>query len=948
MLYYHQGSATIAHRLVNANGSGREYVAGKEDVSEYRHHRRDACATKGRMTDRSRQTIAGSAAGVPTGGNRVVRATTGTAGEDTGGTSAATGNLPATSLFPDSGPAPRAIAAGLYASVAIERSLDKVLGYSVPAALAAIIAVGQRVRVPLGRGDKPAHGYVVELLGSPKTTHKLKPVMAIDDERVLLAAPMLELARWMGRYYCCPLGTVIDSVIPAAVKKRIGMEYTTVVSLAATPEKVQQIIEQTKAPKRRAILARLLQVPAGGHEDLAVLATEAGCKPAAIRALAKLGLVKFAEVAVDTVVPVSSPAVPVGSTTDVGIIPGGGDVSEDRHHGLEARATSIDPVRISPVESPHTLNEDQQKALDDILPRLSAGFSVNLLMGVTGSGKTEIYLRCLRQVIEAGKRAIVMVPEIALTPQTVQRFTARFPRVAVLHSGLAAGARHRFWRQIASGQADVVVGARSAVFAPVPNLGIIIVDEEHESSYKQDTAPRYHGRDIAIKRAQIEGAPILLGSATPALETYYRVTTAAGSTAVPAVTVRSTGVPPVAQPSNASTPQPMAGEGTGPTIPSIYHLLTLPRRVRGLSLPEVELVDMRTDARIRRGKIHLISTRLETMLKSTLEAGRQAILMLNRRGYSNYVFCPSCQHLVQCKYCDTTMTFHRSVPAHAHGGTFHEGLHTGQLHCHYCLAVNPLPEKCPACGKGLTLFGLGTQRVEEELAQKFPGLVYARADSDSMRSIQDYEAVLNRFAKGEVQVLLGTQMIAKGLDYPNVTLVGVISGDTALSLPDFRAAERTFQLITQVAGRAGRGDHPGRVLLQTLQPDDPTLQFAIRQDYVAFATTELGHRRSVGLPPIVRMVRIIIRDQAVEKAQQHSEKLALYLNAAVAAESGQVTLKGPMPCAISRIAGYHRFQILLFSPTPARLQRVLTTVREQGGFVPADRIAVDVDPVSLL
>ncbi|MFI5379913.1 MAG: primosomal protein N' [Tepidisphaerales bacterium] len=888
------------------------------------------------------------------------------------------------SLFPDPVPSPQAKPAGPCASVAIERSLDKVLDYSVPAELAPTIAVGQRVRVPLGRGNKPAHGYVVELPSTSKTTHKLKPVTAIDDERVLLAAPMLELARWMSRYYCCPLGTVIDSVIPAAVKKRIGMEYTTVVSLAATPEKVQQIIEQTKAPKRRAILARLLQVPVGGHEDLAVLATEAGCKSAAIRALAKLGLVKFAEVPVDTVVPVPSPALSGGTAapasafgrTDIPVchasaqvvpVPSparaGGDATADEGVGTTG------PIRIAPVDSPITLNDDQQKALDDILPRLAAGFSVNLLMGVTGSGKTEIYLRCLRQVIEAGKRAIVMVPEIALTPQTVERFTARFPRVAVLHSGLAAGARHRFWRQIASGQADVVVGARSAVFAPVPNLGIIIVDEEHESSYKQDTAPRYHGRDIAIKRAQIERAPIVLGSATPSLETYYRVTTALRSTAVPG----STGVSPVSEGMTDKNVGPAAAAMTDknsgmtdknsgmtdkssrmtdknvcPTGTPIYHLLTLPRRVRGLALPDVELVDMRIDARIRRGKINLLSTRLEAMLKSTLEAGHQAILMLNRRGYSNYIYCPSCQHLVQCKYCDTTMTFHRSVPAHAHGGTFQEGLHTGQLHCHYCLAVNPLPEKCPACGKGLTLFGLGTQRVEEELAHKFPGVVYARADSDSMRSIHDYEAVLNRFAKGEVQVLLGTQMIAKGLDYPNVTLVGVVSGDTALSLPDFRAAERTFQLITQVAGRAGRGDHPGRVLLQTFQPDDPTLQFAIRQDYVAFATTELGHRRQVGLPPIVRMVRIIVRDQSVEKVQEHSEKLAVYLNAAVAAESGQVTLKGPMPCAINRIAGYNRFQILLFSPTPARLQRVLAAVREQGGFVPADRIAVDVDPVSLL
>jgi primosomal protein N' (replication factor Y) len=344
----------------------------------------------------------------------------------------------------------------------------------------------------------------------------------------------------------------------------------------------------------------------------------------------------------------------------------------------------------------------------------------------------------------------------------------------------------------------------------------------------------------------------------------------------------------------------------------------------------------------------LLSVRLEALLTSDLAAGRQAILMLNRRGYSNYVFCPSCQHVVQCKYCDTAMTYHRSVPAKAQGGSFREGLHAGQLHCHYCLAVNPLPDKCPVCGKGLTLFGLGTQRVEEELAKKFPAVTFARADSDSLRSIADYEQILDRFARGQVQVLLGTQMIAKGLDYPNVTLVGVISGDTALSLPDFRAAERTFQLITQVAGRAGRGDHPGRVIVQTFLPDDPTLAAAIRQDYPAFAETELKQRRQVGLPPISRMVRIILRDQSAEKLLEHGAKLADCLGAALAGQGGQVTMKGPMPCAIGRIAGYKRGQVLLFSADPGRLQQVLAAARQAGALASSEHIAVDVDPVSLL
>src|SRR2546430_5507035 len=292
-------------------------------------------------------------------------------------------------------------------------------------------------------------------------------------------------------------------------------------------------------------------------------------------------------------------------------------------------------------------------------------------------------------------------------------------------------------------------------------------------------------------------------------------------------------------------------------------------------MPHIELVDMKREIFLNRRKgVHLLSRRLEYLLRVTVDAGEQAILLLNRRGYSNFVYCPSCTHLVQCRFCDTTLTYHRSATAHARGGSFEEGLHTGQLHCHYCLAVNPLPTACPDCGKKLSLFGLGTQRVEEELAKKFPGIRYARVDSDTMRNAGDYEKTLSHFASGQIQVMLGTQMIAKGLDYPNVTLVGVISGDTALALPDFRAAERTFQLITQVAGRAGRGDAPGRVVLQTFLPDDPTIQFAIKQDFLGFATGELKHRREVGLPPYARMVRIVLRHQEPAKLHRYSEEVA--------------------------------------------------------------------------
>ena len=367
-------------------------------------------------------------------------------------------------------------------------------------------------------------------------------------------------------------------------------------------------------------------------------------------------------------------------------------------------------------------------------------------------------------------------------------------------------------------------------------------------------------------------------------------------------------------------------------------------------MPHVELVDMKVENRFRRG-VNLLSQRLEHLLRTTVESGHQAILLLNRRGYSNFVYCSSCTNVIQCKYCDATMTYHRSAGPHELSASNAASVHTGQLHCHYCLAVNPLPDKCTQCGKLLSLFGLGTQRVEEEIKKKFPELKFARVDGDSMRSSKDYEALLNRFANREVQVLLGTQMIAKGLDYPNVTLVGVISGDTALALPDFRAAERTFQLITQVAGRAGRGDSPGRVVLQTFLPDDPTIKAAIRQDYAGFARTELVSRRDVGLPPFSRMVRIVLRDQEQDKLQKRSAQLAALLGEAIGQQGGQggaVKLKGPMPCAISRIAGYYRDQIVMLAATPAPLQRVLATVREKGGLAKGDKVAVDVDPVSLL
>ena len=867
------------------------------------------------------------------------------------------------SLFPDLTPSRVAPPLpGPYAGVAIEQAVDRLLTYAVPADLAGDIAVGQRVRVPLGRGNKPAYGYVVRL--SDTTDHKkIKPLLAIADERVLVNPKMMELARWIGRYYLAPLGMVLDSIIPSAVKKRIGLGYSRMVRAAKPREALQAVLETTKAPKRRAVLARLLLVEDGETIEITRLAAEAGTTPGTVRALKKLGLIELStqpDLQSLTVGGAEMATAAVNGAID-GVTNGAADGAPDRTVNGMPDATADTTVNATPDSTtagiagvassssssaasaspppepqpqpgtqPQPLNDDQQHVYDQLLPRLAGGFSVNLLMGVTGSGKTEIYLRCIEQVVRAGRAAIVLVPEIALTPQTVRRFTQRFARVAVLHSGLTNTQRHQFWQQVSTRAADVVVGARSAVFAPTPRCGIIVVDEEHESSYKQDQIPRYHARDVAIKRAQLESIPVLLGSATPSLEMYERATRAA----------------PAARPAPAA-PAPPADDQPAVAEPAAYHLLTLPRRVRGLSLPKVELIDLGQARKLRRG-IHLLTPRLEHLLKQTLAAKQQAILLLNRRGYANFIYCAHCQEAVQCKYCDATMTYHRSASVHLPAPTTEAGVHTGQMHCHYCLAVNALPANCPTCLKKLALFGLGTQRVEEELERKFPGIVYARVDSDTMRNSRDYDALLTRFGNGEVQVMLGTQMIAKGLDYPNVTLVGVISGDTALALPDFRASERTFQLITQVAGRAGRGDLPGRVILQTFLPDDPAINAAISQDYVGFATTELAHRRSTRLPPFGRLVRIVTRDEDEKQLAARSADVAARVLEAVQATGAPVDVKGPMPCAIARIAGFHRSQLVLHAQSPAPLQRVLALVRDRKGFTTNDRIAVDVDPVSLL
>jgi primosomal protein N' (replication factor Y) len=514
-------------------------------------------------------------------------------------------------------------------------------------------------------------------------------------------------------------------------------------------------------------------------------------------------------------------------------------------------------------------------------------FAPFLLLGVTGSGKTEVYLRAIEACRRQGRQALVLVPEIALTPQTVARLGARFDRVAVLHSALGDAQRARAWRRIRAGEADVVIGPRSAVFAPVPRLGLVVVDEEHEPSFKQQNAPRYHARDLALVRAQRAGAVVVLGSATPSLESWHH-----------------------------------AREGR-------YGLLRLPERVAGRTLPGVQIVDLGAPEE-RAGPGALFSRTLQTRLREALRAGHQAILFQNRRGFATSVACPRCGLVVRCEHCDVALTYHRSE---------------ARALCHLCGHERRLPPACPDCAlPGLRMRGVGTQTVEQELERIAPGVRLARLDSDTMGGRDAYEEVLGRFARREIDVLVGTQMIAKGLDFPGVTLVGVVSADTALALPDFRAAERTFQLLAQVAGRAGRGDDDGRVVVQTRLPDHPAVEMAAAQDFERFAEHEIADRRAHGYPPFGRLLRVLVRGP---KASEVSARARATRDLAVASAAPSVEVLGPAPPPVARVQGRWREQVLVKAPDHREVARVLEALRAAPR--PRGRVeeSYDVDPVGL-
>ncbi len=716
-----------------------------------------------------------------------------------------------------------------------------------------LVEPGRRVRVPLGRGNRRVVGYCVAVDTKPIGERRLKSVAEVVDRQTLISPAILRLTRWMADYYLCPWGQVLEAVVPAGVRHQAG---TRGVTLLSVPTAVAARLTALELPAKQAAALKLL---AASVRPLtaAELARRAGCTVGPINALRKKGLVEEA---------------------------------------VERVATGALVEESVPRDEAHHLNDDQEQALDAIRDALHASEHRTILIhGVTGSGKTEVYIRAIEEVVHFGRQAIVLVPEISLTPQTVARFRARFDRVAVLHSHLSDVERHTHWQRIARGEVDVVVGARSAVFAPTPHLGLVVLDEEHEGTFKQDSAPRYHARDVAVCRATDQRVPLVLASATPSLESWHRA---------------------------------QRGE---------YRLVEMPRRVLELPLPAVRTVDLRAPehGRWSRG---VISRPLHQAMEAALRDGGQVILLLNRRGYSTHIQCPACGYVARCPHCDIALTFHRQDESAL---------------CHLCDYHAAVPAECPDCKfAGLRFWGQGTQKLEAEVRARFPEYKCLRMDTDSMRRRGSHAEALDAFRDGHARILLGTQMIAKGLDFPNVTLVGVVSADTALHLPDFRAAERTFQLVTQVAGRTGRGPQGGRVLVQTLSPDAPAIAAAVRHDYAAFAASELPEREAHGYPPFGSMARIVVRGTPESAVAALAEELGRRLRATVDGDTGDnadgVRILGPAPAPLAKLRGSYRYQLQLQAADGNRLRDVVS--RSGAGIKLPDGVAwtVDIDPLDML
>ena len=741
-----------------------------------------------------------------------------------------------------------------YARVVIDRAIHRELDYLVPGTLVERVGVGSRVRVPFR--DKSGLATVVALLEHSEAKG-IRPIESVVGEAPIVSEPMLELARWISTYYCCPIETVMRSLLPQVIRRaEVGWKK----QLFVQPGRKIENAELEKLRKRAPRQAELLE--AISRLDAPIRAThllrQTSLDNQTLRALVKRGLAELREEA----------------------------VVRDPHADEQFIATSN-----------LILNQEQSSALNEITQALDSPKDARpiLLHGVTGSGKTEIYLQAIRAALSRGRTAIVLVPEISLTPQTVERFKGRFAEaqdaVAVLHSHLSEGERHDEWHKIHSGRAHIVIGARSAVFAPLKNLGLIVVDEEHETTYKQEEAPRYHARDLAVVRAKIEKCVVILGSATPSLESYHNATTGK------------------------------------------YRLSTLTQRIDEKQMPLMRIVDLRQERRKEKAAA-ILSERLRAAIADRLEKREQTILFLNRRGFSTSLLCSNCGEARNCPNCSVALTFHRH-PAVA-----------GRLSCHLCGHTAAVPRKCPACGKDALIYaGFGTEKVESTVAQIFPKATVRRMDADSMTRKEAYRETLRNFRTGKIDILVGTQMIAKGLHFPNVTLVGIINADLSLHLPDFRAGERTFQLLTQVAGRAGRGETSGEVFVQTYTPFSPSIQFARHHDFAGYFQQELEFRERCDFPPFKHAILITVRSAHEGRAKLSAETLRRRLKEALPEE---FILGDATPAPLEKLQGQFRFHILIRGEAIMRLSRLVRETLDKLPFPEDVTVTVDVDPYQLL
>ena len=790
--------------------------------------------------------------------------------------------------------------------------------YRVPEALAASVAPGVCVLVPLG--SREAIGYVVDLdANPPKQT--IKDILSVVDSPVRLEPEMFRLAQWLSARYLAPLPRCLRAVLPRTLSSRIRTIVRAVGDVSGT--------------RTTPLEARVLQALAEAGGELSIeslrfrLRMPAVTRP--VSSLRKKGLVEQVSI------PVLGPARPraiqvarlncsperalaaasdierkapkmaavlrhlasIGKPSPLTAVLYAVNANRGAITALAERAlvtvASVEVRREPPftrVDAPHDLrlSEQQQATVASICGSIDRrDHSTSLLFGVTASGKTEVYLRALSHALSRGLGAIVLLPEISLTTQVVDIFKSRLgAAVAVAHSYLSTGERFDEWRRISTGEARIVVGARSAIFAPVHDLGLVIVDEEHEPTYKQDVEPRYNAREAAVRRARQSSAAIVLGSATPSIESYYRA---------------------------------LAGD---------YTLLELPERVLSRPLPSTSIVDLREE--IARGLKSVFSERLTEAIRTRLDRGEQVILFQNRRAYSTFLLCRDCGFTMRCPHCAVALKFHRLAR---------------KVRCHHCDFTRGAPTVCPKCqSRRFAGFGVGTERVEDEARRVFPDASIIRMDRDTTSARGSHAAILNAFRRGEARILVGTQMIAKGLDFSGVTLVGIVSADTAINLPDFRSAERTFQLISQVSGRAGRGAEPGEVIIQTFLPEHYAIQCALRHDYVGFYEQEIAARQELNYPPYSRLISIVASDEDRFKAESVITGFAAELRDSIDSRGLNAELLGPVPCVVARLRGEYRWRLLIKTPD---LRPILELLRDLTPGGAARRgITVDVDPAWML